>query len=169
MTLTTFYLLLIPMIGTIPMMDIFSLWKFKICHFIQSKSAPAIRYRDYRRLDIDVIVAQKGVVVGKEGGIRVPFIVGGGRQKREGNHAVGCSLLLFCISVQIHKYTKNINVQIHKCTNAQIHKTMLWGMGCILLFCFYRTHVHMGSDHWVATSLCHYNTFLTLDDPSWRS
>ena len=117
------------MIGTIPMMDIFSLWKFKICHFIQSKSAPAIRYRDYRRLDIDVIVAQKGVVVGKEGGIRVPFIVGGGRQKREGNHAVGCSLLLFCISVQIHKYTKNINVQIHKCTNAQIHKTMLclWG------------------------------------------
>ena len=25
---------------------------------------------------------------------------------------------------------------------------------------FYRTHVHMGSDHWVAMSLTHYKTFL---------
>ncbi len=25
---------------------------------------------------------------------------------------------------------------------------------------FYRTHVHMGSDHWVAFSLCLYQTFL---------
>ena len=32
---------------------------------------------------------------------------------------------------------------------------------------FYRTHVHMGSDHWVAMSVHTYNTFFTLvDDPS---
>ena len=32
---------------------------------------------------------------------------------------------------------------------------------------FYRTHVHMGSDHWVAMSVRTYNTFFTLvDDPS---
>ena len=29
-----------------------------------------------------------------------------------------------------------------------------------LIYGFYRTHVHMGSDHWVAMSLTHYKTFL---------
>ena len=33
-------------------------------------------------------------------------------------------------------------------------------LGYIYTSSFYRTHVHMGSDHWVALSLTPYKTFL---------
>ena len=40
-------------------------------------------------------------------------------------------------------------------------------LSVITSYYFYRTHVHMGSDHWVAMSLRTYKTLLTLvDDPS---